>query len=171
MSGKMFPGGRWALIALGCAAVAMPLSGCVALLGAGAGGGAVAYVENGGIANYYAYYPVSLQQASTASQATLQQMGIAYNGNIRKTPNEELMEGTTSTGKTVKITFTSMSTQVTKVNVRVGTFGDKALSLQFQKLLSQHLGMAASAVAPASTVPSEGAAPPAQAQQQTIPLQ
>ncbi|MHB1202436.1 MAG: DUF3568 family protein, partial [Acidithiobacillus sp.] len=165
MSGKMFPGGRWALIALGCAAVAMPLSGCVALLGAGAGGGAVAYVENGGIANYYAYYPVSLQQASTASQATLQQMGIAYNGNIRKTPNEELMEGTTSTGKTVKITFTSMSTQVTKVNVRVGTFGDKALSLQFQKLLSQHLGMAASAVAPASAVPSEGAAPPAQAQQ------
>ncbi|MHB0888464.1 DUF3568 family protein [Acidithiobacillus sp.] len=170
MSGTMLPGGRWALIALGCAATALPLGGCVALVAAAAGGGAVAYVENGGVSNYYAYYPVSLQRASAASQATLQQMGIAYNGNIRKTPNEELMEGTTTDGKTVKITLTSMSTQVTKVNVRIGTLGDKALSLQFQKLLSQHLGMAASAVAPGSTVPESAAPSNATPGQQTIPL-
>ncbi|AEK57335.1 MULTISPECIES: DUF3568 family protein [Acidithiobacillus] len=152
----------------------LPLGGCVALLGAGAGGGAVAYVENGGVANYYAYYPVSLSTASRGTQAAFQQMNIRYNGMIQKSANEAIVEGTTNRGQTARVTLTSMATDVTKVNIRIGTFGDRAESLQFQHLLSQQLGAAASAVAPSGTVPSPSTNTENANQsegQQTIPLQ
>lgn len=166
---------RLAWLAVAAGAVAMlPLGGCVALVAAGAGGGAVAYVENGGVANFYAFYPTSMSQVSAASRATFGEMGIRYNGEIRKGPSEYLIEGTTQDGQTAKVTLTSMATDVTKVNIRIGTFGDKPLSLQFQKLLSQRLGMAASAEAPAGGVPSSASSQPTvpqQPEQQTIPLQ
>jgi hypothetical protein len=101
-------------------------------------------------------------------------MGIRYNGEIRKRPSEYLIEGTTQEGQTVKVMLTSMATDVTKANIRIGTFGDKPMSLQFQKLLSQRLGMTASAEAPAGAVlPPAGSqsTAPQQPQQQTIPLQ
>ncbi|MGC8467194.1 MAG: DUF3568 family protein [Acidithiobacillus sp.] len=151
----------------------LPLGGCVALLGVGAGGGAVAYVENGGVANYYAFYPVSLNSASRGTQAAFQQMNIRYNGMIQKSANEAVIEGTTDSGQTARVTLTSMATDVTKVNIRIGTFGDKAQSLQFQRLLSQQLGAAASATAPSGTTPSVGSGENSNqtAGQETIPLQ
>jgi len=152
----------------------LPLSGCVALLGAGAGGGAVAYVENGGVANYYAFYPVSLSSATRGTQAAFQQMNIRYNGMIQKSANEAVVEGTTDQGQTARVTLTSVATDVTKVNIRIGTFGNKAQSLQFQQLLSQQLGTAASATAPAGTAPSSGASGESSSPstgQETIPLQ
>ena len=161
------------LVVVGVVAV-LPLGGCVALLAAGAGGGAVAYVENGGVANFYAYYPTSVTRVSAASKAAFGEMDIHYNGEIRKSPSEYLIEGTTTDGQTAKVTLTSMATDVTKVNIRIGTFGDKPLSLQFQKLLSQRLGMTASPQAPTGVVLPQASSQPAapqQPQQQTIPLQ
>ena len=166
---------RLAGLAMVGAVATLPLGGCVALLAAGAGGGAVAYVENGGVANFYAYYPTSMRRVSAASRAVFAEMGIRYNGEIRKSPSKSLLEGTTADGKTAKVTLTSMATDVTKTNIRIGTFGDKPLSLQFQKLLSQRLGMSASAVAPAGVAAPPGNPPQATEQQQpgqqTIPLQ
>ncbi len=166
---------RFALVAMTGVLAALPLGGCVALVAASAGGGAVAYAENGGVANFYAYYPASISQVSTASQAAFADMGIRYNGEIRKSPTKYLLEGMSSEGDTVRVTLTTMATDVTKANIRVGTFGNKTLSLQFQKLLSQHLGLAASATppaslssAPVSNVPAPEAQQPAQ---ETIPLQ
>ncbi|MDA8113434.1 MAG: DUF3568 family protein [Acidithiobacillus sp.] len=163
----------WLAVAAGAVAT-LPLGGCVALVAAGAGGGAVAYVENGGVANFYAFYPTSVNQVSAASRAAFGEMGIRYNGEIRKRPSEYLIEGTTQEGQTVKVMLTSMATDVTKANIRIGTFGDKPMSLQFQKLLSQRLGMTASAEAPAGAVlPPAGSqsTAPQPPQQQTIPLQ
>ncbi|WP_414041319.1 DUF3568 family protein [Acidithiobacillus sp. M4-SHS-6] len=166
---------RLSLVALAAVVATLPLSGCVALVGAGAGGGAVAYVQNGGVANFYAYYPASMNRVSAASQAAFADMGIRYNGEIRKSPSKYVLEGSTAEGDTVRVTLTYMATDVTKANIRIGTFGNKPQSLQFQKLLSQHLGLAASATAPQS-VPSARvntsavATPPQQPAQETIPL-
>ncbi|MBU2827549.1 MAG: DUF3568 family protein [Acidithiobacillus ferriphilus] len=165
----------WLAVAAGVVAT-LPLGGCVALLAAGAGGGAVAYAENGGVANFYAFYPTSVSRVSAASRAAFGEMDIRYNGEIHKSPSKLLLEGTTQDGQTAKVTLTSMATDVTKANIRIGTLGDKPLSLQFQKLLSQRLGLAASAEAPAGTglpPPSASSQPtaPQQPEQQTIPLQ
>lgn len=164
---------RLAYIALAGVMTTLPLGGCVALVAAGAGGGAVAYAENGGVANFYAYYPTSVNRVSVASQAAFADMGIRYNGEIRKSPNKYLLEGTTKDGDTARVTLTSMATDVTKANIRIGTLGNKSMSLQFQKLLSQHLGIAASATAPASLAlaPTTTPTPPQQPAQETIPLQ
>ncbi|MDD3759679.1 MAG: DUF3568 family protein [Acidithiobacillus sp.] len=162
---------RW--LALATLAAAVPLSGCVALLGAGAGAGAVTYVENGGVANYYAYYPVSVARASQATQAAFSQVGIQYQGMIQKTPTEVMIEGSDAKAQRVKVNITSMATDVSKVNIRVGTFGDKKVSLDFQRALASQLGMQPTAQAPASVTPPAAPAPaaPAPQEQQTIPLQ
>ncbi|PKY11530.1 hypothetical protein B1757_03965 [Acidithiobacillus marinus] len=167
---------RFSLVALAAVFATLPLSGCVALVAAGAGGGAVAYVENGGVANFYAYYPASMNRVSIASQAAFADMGIRYNGEIRKSPTDYILEGSTNEGDTVRVTLTFMATRVTKANIRIGTFGNKPLSLRFQKLLSQHLGLAASATAPVGlstpqTNTPAPSTPPQQPAQETIPLQ
>ena len=154
----------------------VPLSGCVALLGAGAGAGAVAYVQNGGVANYYAYYPVTVAQAARATQVAFGQVGIRYQGMIQKSSNEVLIEGSDQQAKRVKVTITSMATQVSKVNIRIGTFGDKRVSLGFQQALANQLGlqpMAASSVESQAPAPAAAAPAPApqEPEQQTIPLQ
>ena len=166
---------RFTFLALAAAVSALPLGGCVALVAAGAGGGAVAYVQNGGVANFYAYYPASMNRVSAASQSAFADMGIRYNGEIRKSPSKYLLVGMTTEGDTVRVTLTSMATDVTKANIRIGTLGNKSMSLQFQKLLSQHLGLAASATAPTSLPPAQDNVPaeaaPQQPAQETIPLQ
>jgi hypothetical protein len=152
----------------------VPLSGCVALLGAGAGAGAVTYVENGGVANYYAYYPVTVAQAAQATQSAFGQVGIRYEGMIQKSPNEVLIEGSDQQAQRVKVTITSMATQVSKVNIRVGTFGDKRVSLAFQQALANQLGLqplAASSVASQAPAAPAPAPAPQEPEQQTIPLQ
>ncbi len=162
---------RW--LALASLLAAAPLSGCVALLGAGAGAGGVAYVENGGVANYYAYYPVSVARASSAAQAAFSQVGIRYEGMIQKSPQEILIEGSDAQGQRVKVTIHSMATDVSKVNIRVGTLGDRKVSLAFQQALSNHLGIQPTSQEPAAVQPPAPTAPaPAAApEQQTIPLQ
>ena len=159
---------RW--LALATLLAAAPLSGCVALVAAGAGAGAVTYVENGGVANYYAFYPVSVARASAATQAAFSQLGIHYEGMIQKNPAEVLIEGSDAQAQRVKVDITSMATDVSKVNIRVGTFGDKKVSLAFQQALSNQLGMQPTAQAPAS-VQAPAATEPAPEEQQTIPLQ
>lgn len=160
----------------------LPLGGCVALVGAGAGAGGAAYVENGGVANYYAYYPVSISRASRAVQGAFSRTGIRYDGAIRKNPDETVIEGTDGRGRTARVTLTLKATDVCKVNIRIGTFGDRALSLRFQRAFSRQLGIPASAQPPAGTgqpvpPPVPGQAAPAQQpqssspQQTTIPLQ
>ncbi len=159
----------------------LPLGGCVALVGAGAGAGAVAYVENGGVANYYAYYPVSISRASQAVRGAFSRTGIRYNGAIRKNPEETVIEGTDARGRTVRVTLTLKATDVCRVNIRVGTFGDKPLSLKFQRAVSRQLGIPASAQplqggGQAVPPPAAGQGAPAQQpessqQQTTIPLQ
>lgn len=135
-------------LALGCVAMAAPLSGCVALLGAGAGAGATAYVESGGLSDYHAYYPVSLGQAGAASRAVLGEMHITYTGSIQKKANEEVIYGKTHDGKKVGITLESPSAKVTKVNMGVGLLGNKTLSQQFFRLLSQRLGVQSTVTPP-----------------------
>lgn len=146
------------VLVLGIGVLPVALSGCVALVGAGAGAGTVAYVENGGVTNYYAYYPVGIDQASAASKATMQQMGMTYQGAIRKGLGRETIEGITKDGKDVKITLDSPSTSVTKVNIRVGLLGDKPVSMEFHKLLQERLGQSTT-TAPASPPQAAPAAP------------
>jgi len=95
---------RFTFLALAAAVSALPLGGCVALVAAGAGGGAVAYVQNGGVANFYAYYPASMNRVSAASQAAFADMGIRYNGEIRKSPYQLSAGGMTTEGDTVRVT-------------------------------------------------------------------
>ncbi|QQD72263.1 DUF3568 family protein [Acidithiobacillus ferrivorans] len=99
--------------------------GCVALLGAGAGVGGATYVESGGLAEYQAYYPVSLEQASAASRTVSGEMHISYTGSIQKKTNEKAIYGKTMDGTRVGVKLESPSAKVTKVNMGVGLMGNK----------------------------------------------
>nr|WP_226840707.1 DUF3568 family protein [Acidithiobacillus ferruginosus] len=138
----------YAYLALGCAVLVAPLSGCVALLGAGAGAGGATYVAGGGLSDYQAYYPVSLGQATAASRAVLGEMHISYTGNLHKKENEEAIYGKTTDGTKVSVNLQSPSAKVTKVEMGVGLMGNKVLSQQFFRLLSQRLGVHATVTPP-----------------------
>ena len=79
----------YAYLAVSCAALVAPLSGCVALLGAGAGAGGATYVASGGLSDYQAYYPVSLGQATAASRAVLGEIHMSCTGNLHKMEKEK----------------------------------------------------------------------------------
>jgi len=125
------------LILVASVLVAIFCSGCAAVVvgaAAAAGAGTYAYV-NGQLKTSEA---VSYEKAQKAASAGLSDLGYS----ITATENDAIKTKYTARGsgdKKVTVTVEKISGTVSEFRIRVGTFGDKALSAAIMDAIKKHL--------------------------------
>ena len=113
------------------------LTGCGAILVAGAVGGAaggVLYAKG----DLEAIVDNSYQEVWNASQAGVRDLGLPLR-KARKQPEKATVESERLDGKKIKITITPQTKDRTKLSIRVGTFGDKTTSREIYEAIKTHL--------------------------------
>ncbi len=118
---------RYVLIALVLGVGSVLVSGCVAAVvggaAAGAGAGTVAYIKG----ELRAMEPVSFDRAWSASKGALDSMDFVITEEDRDAVKGKLLALGVD-NKKVRISLKRESAKVTRVNIRVGTFGDETVS-------------------------------------------
>lgn len=111
------------------------MQGCVAVIGAGAGAGTVAYVRG----ELQTSYAASLDRTWDASIEALKDLGITIY-NTKKDATEGDIEATKADGTKVKINLKPKGQDITAVKIRVGIFGDEEVSRTISNQISKRLG-------------------------------
>ena len=111
------------------------LQGCVAVIGAGAGAGTVAYVRG----ELQTTYAASFNRTWEASLTALKDLGITVY-NTDKDATEGNIEATKADGTKVKINLKPAGSDTTSVKIRVGIFGDEEVSRTISNQISKRLG-------------------------------
>ena len=112
-------------------------TGCwIIVVGAAAGAGAatVAYVDG----NLVVTYANSYDSVVAAANSAVTDLGFAK-PEERKDQLSDTLNTHSMTGDSVKIVITKTSDAVTKVDIRVGTFGDEQLSRSINDKIKAHL--------------------------------
>lgn len=115
---------RRLLVALGLGLAAAGLTGCVAVVAAGAAGTGVAWYSGRLEANL----DHNLDAVFAAAQKSLDQLEFANISNKRSRVDARLVSRT-ALDKKVEITLEKVTDRSTKVIIRVGIFGDETLSM------------------------------------------
>ncbi len=113
-------------LGLGACALMMALSagGCLALaVGAAAGAGTVAYIQG----ELEAVEEIPLDRAWSASQATIEELQFNKTAE-RKDALQGRITAERADGSDVTIRLDAEGDTQTKIRIRVGTFGDEAVS-------------------------------------------
>ena len=119
------------------AAAALMLQGCVAaVVGAGAGAGTYAYVRG----EYRATYPYPLGKTYTATLAALKDLQMPVVSSF-KDLTDGTIESKKGDGSDVKILLKTEGELVTSIRVRVGIFGNEAVSKLIVDKISGRLGV------------------------------
>lgn len=113
-----------ALILSAIAATSLVQSGCVAVVAAGAGAGAVAYVRG----ELQGTVSGSLEAAERATALALAQLQLVKISEKRDA-FVSIVTARTAEDKKVEIKLTKLANETTKVQIRVGVFGDETKSL------------------------------------------
>jgi len=112
----------WVALLLGVAAAG--LTGCVAVVAAGAAGTGMAWYSGRLEANL----DQNLNAVFAASQKALNQLEFA-NINHKKSSVDAQLVSRTALDRKVEITLQKVTDRATKVSIRVGIFGDETLSM------------------------------------------
>ena len=112
------------MVALGLGLAAAGLTGCVAVVAAGAAGTGVAWYSGRLEANL----DHNLDTVFAAAQKSLNQLEFANISNKRSSVDARLVSRT-ALDKKVEITLEKVTDRSTKVIIRVGIFGDETLSM------------------------------------------
>lgn len=115
---------RRLLVALLLGVSATGLTGCVAVVAAGAAGTGVAWYRGQLEANL----DQNIEAVFAASQKALRQLEFANISNKKSTVDAQLVSRT-ALDKKVEITLQKVTDRSTKVMIRVGVFGDETLSM------------------------------------------
>lgn len=115
---------RRVLVALLLGISAAGLTGCVAVVAAGAAGTGVAWYSGRLEANL----DQNIEAVFAASQKALNQLEFANISN-KKTSVDAQLVSRTALDKKVEITLQKVTDRSTKVMIRVGVFGDETLSM------------------------------------------
>jgi hypothetical protein len=115
---------RRLLVALLLGVSAAGLTGCVAVVAAGAAGTGMAWYRGRLEANL----DQNIEAVFVASQKALNQLEFANISNKKSTVDAQLVSRT-ALDKKVEITLQKVTDRSTKVIVRVGVFGDETLSM------------------------------------------
>ncbi len=115
---------RRLLVALLLGVSAAGLTGCVAVVAAGAAGTGVAWYSGRLEANL----DQNIEAVFAASQKALNQLEFANISN-KKTSVDAQLVSRTALDKKVEITLQKVTDRSTKVMIRVGVFGDETLSM------------------------------------------
>lgn len=111
------------------------MQGCVAIIGAGAGAGTVAYVRG----ELQTSYAAPLNKTWDASIEALKDLGITIY-NTKKDNTEGDIEATKADGTKVKINLKPKGQDITEVKIRVGIFGDEEVSRTISNQIAKRLG-------------------------------
>ncbi len=111
------------------------IQGCVAVIGAGAGAGTVAYVRG----ELQTTYAAPFNRTWDASIEALKDLGITIY-NTKKDATEGDIEATKADGTKVKINLKPKGQDITVVKIRVGIFGDEEVSRTISNQISKRLG-------------------------------
>lgn len=122
------------LVSLVLAVAAITQSGCFIVAAGAAGAGAVAYVRG----ELSATLSNSFEAVDRASAAALQQLQLVKI-NDRKDAFVSIARARTADDKKVEIKLTKLSNDTTKVQIRVGVFGDEAKSLAILDKIKSNL--------------------------------
>lgn len=115
---------RRLLVALLLGVSAAGLTGCVAVVAAGAAGTGVAWYSGRLEANL----DQNIEAVFAASQKALNQLEFANISNKKSSVDAQLVSRT-ALDKKVEITLQKVTDRSTKVMIRVGVFGDETLSM------------------------------------------
>lgn len=115
---------RRLLVALGLGLAAAGLTGCVAVVAAGAAGTGVAWYSGRLEANL----DHNLDDVFAAAQKSLNQLEFANISNKKSSVDARLVSRT-ALDKKVEIALEKVTDRSTKVIIRVGIFGDETLSM------------------------------------------
>ena len=115
---------RRLLIALLLGISAASLTGCIAVVAAGAAGTGVAWYSGRLEANL----DQNIEAVFVASQKALTQLEFANISNKKSSVDAQLVSRT-ALDKKVEITLQKVTDRSTKVMIRVGVFGDETLSM------------------------------------------
>lgn len=111
------------------------VQGCVAVIGAGAGAGTIAYIKG----ELQTTYAASFNRTWEASLSALKDLGITVY-NTQKDATEGDIEATKADGTKVKINLKPTGSDTTSVKIRVGIFGDEEVSRTISNQISKRLG-------------------------------
>jgi hypothetical protein len=109
---------------LAAALLAASLTGCVAVVAGAAGAGTVAWVRG----ELEATLDVSYEKAATAANLAIKQLQFAKISE-KKDALTAILIARTAEDRKVEIKVIKVGDQSAKVQIRVGVFGDEALSL------------------------------------------
>jgi hypothetical protein len=115
---------RRLLVALLLGVSVAGLTGCIAVVAAGAAGTGVAWYRGQLEANL----DQNIEAVFAASQKALNQLEFANISNKKSTVDAQLVSRT-ALDKKVEITLQKVTDRSTKVMIRVGVFGDETLSM------------------------------------------
>jgi hypothetical protein len=115
---------RRLLLALGLTLAAASLTGCFAVVAAGAAGTGVAWYRGQLEANL----DNNIDAVFTASQKALAQLEFANISNQKSSVDAQLV-ARTALDKKVEVRLEKVTDRSTKVIIRVGVFGDETLSM------------------------------------------
>jgi len=94
--------------------------------------------------DYFAFYPASLAETTTAAKKSLQQLGMEYDAQTIDTPSRIVIEGMSVDHYIVKVALKGINQDQTKATIHTYYYGEKTLSLRFQHLLAEDLKVSAS---------------------------
>jgi hypothetical protein len=162
------------LILLGVAAVALFNGGCIAAAAAGAAGGGAAALYAYQRGRLYRDYPAALTDATAAVRTSLAE--LQFPPGVEKSDGGTfIFESKTTDEAKVRIFLEALTSRVpaegpiTRITVRVGSFGDDAVSARILDQVSIHLVVPPSAqsspappavLRPTPPRPPESAPPP-----------
>ncbi len=109
-------------------------TGCVAVVAAGAAGAGVAWVRGALQTNLSA----PLDRTFAAANAAVREMGLAKVSD-RKSSVDAQVVARTALDKKIEITLKSVGDRTTQLDIRVGVFGDEALSLAVLEKIKANL--------------------------------
>ena len=116
-------------------AVVVTQSGCFALLlGAAAGAGTIAFVNGDLEYNFDA----SVEEVHGASVRALHKLGLPVSGDVSDKHNAKI-KSTYADGKDITITISALTEKSSKIQIRVGTFGDQTRSENILNTIQKYL--------------------------------
>ncbi len=163
------------LVLLGVAGAALLNGGCLAAAAVGAAGGGAAALYAYERGRLYRDYPAALTDAAAAVRTSLAELQFPP-GTEKNKDGEFTFETKAADGATVRVYLEALTSRVpaegpvTRIYVRVGAFGDDAVSARVLDQVSMHLVVPPAAQASAAPPPVARPSPPRPPETSAPPL-
>ena len=131
---KLYPYLKSSFIFIGFSLATAILSGCWAAVGAGAGASTVAYIDGSVKDNVDA----SLESVHSAALKACEELQYKVTSESKDAKTVEIIARTGKDEK-IKIDLAFLTEKATEVKIRVGVFGDEALSIDLLEAIKKSL--------------------------------